>query len=136
MARYIDIENIRKLFDNEYKSTRKLINEGETHLDNLAEGFSEATRVLDMLPTADVVPRSEVENKVILTQEEYEYLCACEVDYREQVVVTAREIFAEIEETLALLDKRYMFNFNPKQAWGVRGAMTEIAELKKKYIGE
>lgn len=59
MARYKDVENIRKLFDNEYKSTRKLINEGETHLDNLAEGFSEATRVLDMLPTADVVPKSE-----------------------------------------------------------------------------
>lgn len=61
MPRYVDIENIRKLFDNEYKSTIKLINEGETHLDNLAEGFSEATRVLDKLPTADVVPRSTIQ---------------------------------------------------------------------------
>jgi hypothetical protein len=29
-----------------------------------------------------------------------------------------------------------MLDFNPKQAWGVRGAMAEIAELKKKHIGE
>ena len=55
MARYIDVEGYRKLFDEEYKKTRKLIYEGETHLDNLAEGFSEAGRVIDRMPTADVV---------------------------------------------------------------------------------
>ena len=55
MARYIDVEGYRKLFDEEYKKTRKLISEGETHLDNLAEGFSEASRVIDLIPTADVV---------------------------------------------------------------------------------
>ena len=60
MARYIDVEGYRKLFDEEYKETRKLISEGETHLDNLAEGFSEASRVLDRMPTADVVPRADV----------------------------------------------------------------------------
>ena len=59
MARYIDVEGYRKLFDEEYKKTRKLISEGETHLDNLAEGFSEASRVIDSIPTADVVPRAE-----------------------------------------------------------------------------
>lgn len=61
MARYIDVEGYRKLFDEEYKKTRKLISEGETHLDNLAEGFSEASRVIDRIPTADVAPKSEVE---------------------------------------------------------------------------
>lgn len=55
MARYVDVEGYRKLFDEEYKKTRKLISEGETHLDNLAEGFSEASRVIDLIPTADVV---------------------------------------------------------------------------------
>lgn len=55
MARHIDVEGYRKLFDEEYKKTRKLISEGETHLDNLAEGFSEASRVIDRIPTADVV---------------------------------------------------------------------------------
>ena len=61
MARYKDVEGYRKLFDEEYKKTRKLISEGETHLDILAEGFSEASRVIDRMPTADVVPRAEVE---------------------------------------------------------------------------
>lgn len=60
MARYKDVEGYRKLFDEEYKKTRKLISEGETHLDNLAEGFSEASRVIDRMPTADVAPKSEV----------------------------------------------------------------------------
>ena len=61
MARYIDMDGYRKLFDEEYKKTRKLISEGETHLDNLAEGFSEASRVIDRMPTVDVVPKSECE---------------------------------------------------------------------------
>lgn len=60
MARYKDVEGYRKLFDEEYKKTRKLISEGETHLDNLAEGFSEASRVIDRMSTADVAPKSEV----------------------------------------------------------------------------
>ena len=55
MARYVDVENIKKLFDEEFKKTRKLIDKGEIHLDNLAEGFLEADRVLFKLPTADVV---------------------------------------------------------------------------------
>ena len=60
MARYIDVEGYRKLFDEEYKKTRELIYQGETHLDNIAEGFSEASRVIDRMPTADVVPKTEV----------------------------------------------------------------------------
>ena len=55
MARYVDVEGFPKLFDAEYKKTRELIEQGETHLDNLAEGFLEADRVIRNLPTADVV---------------------------------------------------------------------------------
>jgi hypothetical protein len=55
MSRYIDAELVPSLFDEEYKKTRKLISEGETHLDNLAEGFTEAGRVIRTMPTADVV---------------------------------------------------------------------------------
>ena len=55
MPRYIDVNGYRKLFDEEYKKTRELIHQGETHLDNLAEGFCEAGRVIDSIPTADVV---------------------------------------------------------------------------------
>ena len=56
MARYIDADILPKLFDEEYKKTRKLIEDGETHLNNLAEGFSEAARVVTFvsLTTTDV----------------------------------------------------------------------------------
>ena len=64
MARYIDIEGYRKLFDAEYKETRELIYQGETHLDNIAEGFSEASKVIDRIPTADVAPKSEVAREI------------------------------------------------------------------------
>lgn len=51
--RLIDADNVRGLFDAEFKETRKLILEGETHLDNLAEGFTEADRVIREMPTVD-----------------------------------------------------------------------------------
>lgn len=51
--RLIDADNVRDLFDAEFKETRKLILAGETHLDNLAEGFTEANRVIREMPTVD-----------------------------------------------------------------------------------
>lgn len=54
--RLIDADNVRDLFDAEFKETRKLILAGETHLDNLAEGFTEAGRVIRQMPTVDAVP--------------------------------------------------------------------------------
>lgn len=51
--RLIDADNVRGLFDAEFKETRKLILAGETHLDNLAEGFTEADRVIRGMPTVD-----------------------------------------------------------------------------------
>ncbi|MBE6656784.1 MAG: hypothetical protein E7609_08005 [Ruminococcaceae bacterium] len=60
MPRYIDAELVPALFDEEYKKTRKLISQGEDHLDILAEGFSEAASVIRKMPAADVVPRSTI----------------------------------------------------------------------------
>lgn len=54
--RLIDADTVSKLFDAEFKETIKLIREGETHLDNLAEGFCEAYRVIQNMPTVDAVP--------------------------------------------------------------------------------
>ena len=54
--RLIDADTVSKLFDAEFKETIKLICEGETHLDNLAEGFCEAYRVIQNMPTIDAVP--------------------------------------------------------------------------------
>ena len=51
--RLIDADNVRGLFDAEFKETRKLILAGETHLDNLAEGFVEADRVIREMPAVD-----------------------------------------------------------------------------------
>lgn len=54
--RLIDADLCRDLFDEEFKKTRKLILDGETHLDNLAEGFLEADHVIRGMPTIDVAP--------------------------------------------------------------------------------
>lgn len=53
--RLIDYKEIRKLFDEEYKETAQLIHNGQTHLDNLAEGFSGADKVIWKLPDVDAV---------------------------------------------------------------------------------
>lgn len=58
MARLIDAENYRNLFNEEFKKTMELIRKGETHLDTLAEGFTEADRVIRALPTIDPVHAS------------------------------------------------------------------------------
>lgn len=42
----LNIKVVSKLFDEEYKNTTKLIENGESHLDNLAEGFTEAYKIL------------------------------------------------------------------------------------------
>lgn len=54
----IDYNMVKKLFNEEYKRTRKLIQAGESHLDNLAEGFLEADHILRNLPSINI---SEIE---------------------------------------------------------------------------
>ena len=51
--RLIDADACPKLFDKEYKETMELIRQGEEHLDSLAEGFSEAAKVIRQMPTID-----------------------------------------------------------------------------------
>lgn len=54
----ISIEKYRELFNKEFRKTQELIEQGETHLDNLAEGFTEADRVLRSMPSVDVAAGS------------------------------------------------------------------------------
>lgn len=55
--RLIDADNALKAFAVEYKETRELIDSGEAHLDNLAEGFTGAAHVIKYVaPTVDAVP--------------------------------------------------------------------------------
>lgn len=55
--RLIDADNALKAFAVEYKKTKELIDSGETHLDNLAEGFTEAAHIIKYIATTvDAVP--------------------------------------------------------------------------------
>lgn len=51
----LDYDAVRTAFDEEFKKTKQLIKSGETHLDNLAEGFTEADRVLRTMLTVDAI---------------------------------------------------------------------------------
>lgn len=53
--RLIDADACTKLFDKEFKETMRLIRQGETYLDNLAEGFAEAHIVIRSMPSVDAV---------------------------------------------------------------------------------
>lgn len=55
--RLIDADEALRLFGEEYEETKELIHNGETHLDSLAEGFTEAYHIIKyVLPTIDAVP--------------------------------------------------------------------------------
>lgn len=55
--RLIDADELRKLFKEEFKRTTQMINAGETHLDTLAEGYTEADHLLRFMAlTVDAVP--------------------------------------------------------------------------------
>ena len=55
--RLIDADKALELFRAEYENTKNLIKQGETQLDRLAEGFTEAAHIIkDILPAVDAVP--------------------------------------------------------------------------------
>lgn len=55
--RLIDADNALKAFAAEYRKTKELIDSGESHFDNLAEGFTEAAHIVKYIATTvDAVP--------------------------------------------------------------------------------
>lgn len=55
--RLIDANELRKLFKEEFNRTKQMIDDGETHLDTLAEGYTEAYHLLRFRAlTVDAVP--------------------------------------------------------------------------------
>ena len=55
--RLIDADELRELFKEEYKKTKQMIDDGEKHLDTLAEGYTEADHLLRFRAlTVDAVP--------------------------------------------------------------------------------
>ena len=53
--RLIDANAIPKLFERKFEETEQRILDGETYLDTLAEGFTEADDVILAMPTIDAV---------------------------------------------------------------------------------
>ena len=53
--RLIDANAIPKLFEKKYEETQQRILDGETYLDTLAEGVTEADDVIQAMPTVDAV---------------------------------------------------------------------------------
>ena len=53
--RLIDANAIPKLFERKFEETEQRILDGETYLDTLAEGFTEADDVILVMPTIDAV---------------------------------------------------------------------------------
>ena len=76
--RLINYNEVRELFNKEFKETMQLIEDGETHLDNLAEGFTEADRVLFKLICLS--PMTNADHIRSMTDEE---LCDFILDKRE-----------------------------------------------------
>ena len=55
--RLIDANELRKLFKEEFKRTKQMIVDGQTHLDTLAEGYAEADHLLRFRAlSVDAVP--------------------------------------------------------------------------------
>lgn len=53
----LDADELRKLFKEEFKQTEQMIVDGQTHLDTLAEGYTEAYHLLRFRAlTVDAVP--------------------------------------------------------------------------------
>lgn len=57
--RLIDANDVPKLFEKKYKETQQRILDGETYLDTLAEGFTEADDVIQAMPTVEAVPMAQ-----------------------------------------------------------------------------
>lgn len=73
--RLIDADEALRLFGKEYKETKELIHNGETQLDSLSEGFTEAHHIIKyVLPTVDAVPVVRCKD-CEYSYDEISYLC-------------------------------------------------------------
>lgn len=125
------------------------IGENNDHVCSKCRNSIECLPFLDMESKVNETLRREEEGgQVVLTKDEYEYLCACETDYQEAKQEVAREMSAEMEHEIAeALKSNYkrLPEFEEADALyyrvkgkidALRGMQGFIEELKKKYIGE
>lgn len=75
--RLIDADEALRLFGEEYEETKELIHNGETQLDSLAEGFTEAYHIIKyVVPTVDAVEVVRCKDCKQYKPDEYE--CGCD----------------------------------------------------------
>ena len=75
--RLIDADEALRLFGEEYEETKELIHNGETQLDSLAEGFTEAYHIIKyVVPTVDAVEVVRCKDCKHYKPDEYE--CGCD----------------------------------------------------------
>ena len=136
MAEYIDREVAKKMLD-EYRISRTMSMYGDMDLlTEWRDGVKCSMNKLDDLPTADVVPKSEVDNWQERCGEWHEVaelksqrIVELEAELSKAKADVAREIFEEIEKVLEdctlIVDDNSFFQL---ARFG-----KNIAELKKKY---
>lgn len=129
MARYIDVDKV------ELKGLAVF----DENLDVLVP-LSVVRKALQMTPTADVVPKSEVDMCQHLIKdawkriEELDELCG---ELQKAKAEVAREIFEEIEELLECSFSSCHINGTEEQFDFYRADLGfQLAELKKKYTEE
>lgn len=130
---YIDRTLVQKCLD-DLSSENLIGNENDTFI-----SLAEAKDRIEELPTADVVPKSEVEklksDLLVWKQNRFNIFQRLEC-YEMTRQKIAREIFAEIEQQLRGLFDFFRQDDCIRESSAIMLAISEIAELKKKYTEE
>ncbi len=138
MAEYIEREAVKALFDERYETAfvQERTRESKEHWRGVCAGLNWGRNTIADAPTADVVPKSEVENLKL----EYEGFQAAATQIIEGLkqsnTEVARGIFAEIEQQLRGLFDFFRQDDCIRESSAIMLAISEIAELKKKYTEE
>lgn len=130
MARYIDADKLIEHLKDEIKACEPVFDgraNGKSVAYGTELGLKSAISFAETLATADVAPKSEVENyKKIAEQQQtvamdrYFEIKRLKEELEKAKQAVAREIFEEIERIGGVNNGLFLYNF-------------EIAELKKKY---
>ena len=72
----LDYDEIRRMFNEKYRETKRLIRNGVTHLDSLAEGFAEADQVIWKLFFDADKPQTNADRIRAMSDEELARLCS------------------------------------------------------------
>lgn len=145
MAEYIEREAVKALFDERYETAfvQERTRENKEHWRGVCAGLNWGRNTIADAPTADVVPKSEVEAseneierlKSILNNYALQYGTVTDKQkvIDEAKTEVAREIFAEIEQQLRGLFDFFRQDDCIRESSAIMLAISEIAKLKKKH---